>query len=211
LTVVGVATDVRHSGLDEPTDPAFFRPYNQAAWPFMTIVVRTASSPMTFVNSVKEALAQIEPDRPVSGVSTMEEVVRNSLGSRRFPMLLPMAFSLLSLTLAAVGISGVVSFSVTERTREIGVRLALGAQTSNVLMLVLRRCMLAALAGVVLGLAGAFALTRFLTNLLFEVKPMDPVVLATVSLVLIGVALSACYIPARRATKVDPMVALRYE
>jgi predicted permease len=211
LTIVGVTKDVRQRGLDAEVRPMFFRPYNQAAWPFMTIVVRTASAPMAFAGSVKKALAQIEPDRPVSDISTMEEVLRASVGSRRFPMLLLMAFSLLALTLAAVGISGVVSFSVTQRTREIGIRLALGAQTGNVLMLILRRSMGAALAGVVLGLAGSFALTRFLTGLLFEVKPMDPVVLTIVALILTGVALAACYIPARRATKVDPMVALRYE
>jgi putative ABC transport system permease protein len=211
LTIVGVAQDVRHWGLDTPVYPEFFRAYNQAAWPFMTVVVRTASAPMTFVDSIKKAIAQVEPDRPVSGVRTMEEVVSDSVGSRRFPMLLLMAFSLLALTLAAVGISGVVSFAVTQRTREIGIRMALGAQTSNVLMLVIKRSMVAALCGVALGLAGSFALTRYLTDLLYEVKPMNPVVLATVSLLLTSVALVASYVPARRATKIDPMVALRYE
>jgi putative ABC transport system permease protein len=209
-TIVGVARDVRRR-LDEQTEPEFFRPYSQAAWPTMTIVLRTAATPLAFVNPVKKALAEIEPERPVSDISTMKEVVHNSLGPRRFPMLLLLAFSLLALTLAAVGISGVVSFSVTQRTREIGIRLALGAQRRDVLMLVLRRSLGATLAGVGLGLLGSFALTRFLTNLLFEVKPLDPVVLVTVALLLTGVALLAGYIPGRRATKVDPMVALRYE
>ena len=177
----------------------------------MTIVVRTAGAPLAFVSPVKKALAEIEPDRPVSNIRTMEEVVRDSVGPRRFPMLLLLAFSVLALTLAAVGIAGVVSFSVTQRTREIGIRLALGARTGDVLRLELRRSMGAALAGVGLGLLGSFAMTRFLTNLLFEVKPMDPVVLTAVALLLTGVALLASYVPARRATKVDPMVALRYE
>jgi len=211
LTVVGVARDVRHWGLDRPAQPEFFRPYSQAAWPVMTVVVRTASTPAGFINPIKKALARIEPDRPVSGIRTMDEVVSDSLGSRRFPMLLLLAFSFLALVLAAVGISGVVSFSVAQRTREIGIRLALGAQTGNVLMLVLKRSMAGALIGVGLGLVGSLALTRFMTGLLFEVKPMDPVVLGTVALLLASVAFIACYLPARRAMKVDPMVALRYE
>src|SRR5205085_90523 len=208
-TIVGVSKDVRHR-LDRQAAPEFFRPYSQAAWPWMTIVVRTAGAPLAFVSPVKKALAEIEPDRPVSNIRTMEEVVRDSVGPRRFPMLLLLAFSVLALTLAAVGIAGVVSFSVTQRTREIGIRLALGARTGDVLRLELRRSMGAALAGVGLGLLGSFAMTRFLTNLLFEVKPMDPVVLTAVALLLTGVALLASYVPARRATKADPMGAPRY-
>jgi len=177
----------------------------------MTIVVRTTTSTAAFINPVKQALARIEPGSAVSGIRTMEEVLRSSLGARRFPMLLLLAFSFVALTLAAVGISGVVSFSVSQRTREIGIRMALGAHKRDVLRLVLNRSLGAALTGVGLGLAGSFALTRFLTSLLFEVKPMDPIVVGTAALLLTGVALIASYLPARRATKVDPMVALRYE
>jgi putative ABC transport system permease protein len=156
-------------------------------------------------------MARVEPDRPVTEIRTMNEILEKSLGAYRFPTMLLLAFSFLALTLAAVGISGVVSFSVSQRTREIGVRMALGAGKGDVLRLMLGRNMGAALLGVGIGLAGSFALTRFLTGLLFEVKPMDPFVLAAVAAILVVVALVACYLPARRATKVDPVIALRYE
>jgi putative ABC transport system permease protein len=211
LTIVGIAQDVKHGGLDRQSRPMFFRPYSQAAWPMMTVVVRTASNPGAFINPIKQALARIEPDRATSGIRTMNEVIYDSLGSRRFPMMLLVAFSLVALTLAAVGISGVVSFSVSQRTREIGIRIALGARKGNIIRLALNRSMVAALIGVGLGLAASFALTRFLTGLLFEVKPMDPFVVCIAALLLSGVAFIACYLPARRATKVDPIVALRYE
>ena len=211
LTVVGITQDVKQGGLDQKPRPEFFRPYNQAAWPVMTVVVRRASSPGTFINPIKQALARFEPDRAVSGVRTMEEAIYDSVGSRRFPMILLVAFSLLALTLSAVGISGVVAFSVSQRTREIGIRMALGAQKGAVMRLALNRSMTAALIGVGIGLAASFALTRFLTGLLFEVKPMDPLVLGSTALILTGVAFIACYMPARRAAKVDPMTALRCE
>jgi putative ABC transport system permease protein len=141
----------------------------------------------------------------------MDEVIYNSLGARRFPMLLLMGFSFVALALAAVGIAGVVSFSVSQRTREIGIRMALGARKGDVVRLVLNRHMGAAVVGIGLGLLGSYALTKFLAELLFEVKPMDAGVLASVTIVLVSVAFLACYLPARRATKVDPMTALRCE
>ena len=211
MTVVGVAQDVKQGGLDQQTRPEFFRPYNQAAWPSMAIVVRTSSSPGAFITPIKQALARIEPDRAASGIRTMDEVVYNSVGSRRFPMMLLVAFSVVALTLAAVGISGVVAFSVTQRTREIGIRMALGADKGDVLRLVLNRNMIVALIGVVVGLAASLVLTRSLTGLLFEVKPMDPIILGSVALIVAIVAFVACYLPARRATKVDPIIALRCE
>jgi putative ABC transport system permease protein len=211
LTIVGIAQDVKEGGLDRSPFPIFFRPYSQAAWPVMAVVVRTASSPTSYINPIKQALARVEPERAASGIRTMDEVIYDSLGSWRFPMLLLLAFSFVALTLAAVGISGVVSFSVSQRTREIGIRMALGARKGDVIRLVLNRSMTAALIGVGVGLGASFALTRFLTGLLFEVKPMDPMVLGSVTLILAGVAFIACYLPARRATKVDPMVALRQE
>jgi putative ABC transport system permease protein len=211
LTIVGVAQDVKQGGLDRQTRPEFFRPYNQAAWPVMTVVVRTASSPGAFITPIKQALAKFEPDRAASGFRTMEEAIQDSLGSRRFPMMLLIAFSLVALTLAAVGISGVVAFSVSQRTREIGIRMALGARIGDVMRMMLTRSMTAALTGVGVGLAASFGLTRFLTGLLFEVKPMDPIVLSLAALLLAAVAFIACYLPARRATRIDPMMALRYE
>ena len=198
-------------GLDEPLRRQFFRPYTQAAWPVMAVVVRTISAPGAFAAPVKRALAEVLPDRPVSNLETMEDVVRDSTGSRRFPMLLLSTFSVLALVLAAVGIVGVVSYSVTQRTHEIGIRMALGARTTDVLSLVLRGSMKWVLAGVGLGLAGSIGLTRLLGGLLYGVRPADPGVLGMVSALLVGVALLASYLPARRATKVDPMVALRHE
>jgi putative ABC transport system permease protein len=211
VTIVGIAQDVKQGGLDRLPRPAFVRPYNQAAWPTMTVIVRTASSPRAFIDPVKQALARFEPDRAPSGIRTMDEVLYNSVGARRFPMMLLVAFSLVALTLAAVGISGVVSFSVSQRTREIGIRIALGARKGQVIRLALNRSMAAALIGVAVGLAASFGLTRFLTGLLFEVKPMDPIVIGSAALTLAGVAFIACYLPARRAAKIDPMISLRCE
>jgi putative ABC transport system permease protein len=211
LTVVGVVGDVRHWGLSRPARPQFFRPYAQAAWPFMSIVVKTTSAPAAFTASVKKALAETLPDRPVSDVETMEDIVRDSTGSRRFLMLLLAGFASLALLLAAVGIAGVVSYSVAQRTHEIGIRIALGARAFDVLMLIVGRSMMWAMLGVGIGIVGSIGLTRLLSGLLYGVKPGDPVVLGAVSLLLAAVALLASYLPARRATKVDPMVALRYE
>jgi predicted permease len=211
LTIIGIHKDVKQGGLDQQVRPQLFRPYNQAAWPSMSIVVRTTANPTSFINPIKQALARVEPERGVSGISTMDEIMYDSLGARRFPMMLLLAFSFVAITLAAVGISGVVSFSVSQRTREIGIRMALGARNGDVLRLMLSHCLGAAIIGIGIGLAGSLALTRFLTGLLFEVKPMDPLVLAAVAFILASVAFLACYIPARRATKVDPMIALRSE
>ena len=211
LTVVGVVGGVHYLGLDEPLRPQFMRPYPQAGWPVMNIVVRTTGTPTMFTAAVKKALAETEPDRPVSDVEAMETIVRDSTASRRFPMLLLATFAVLALVLAAVGILGVVSYSVAQRTQEIGIRMALGAQKNDVLNLIVRGNMAWVLLGIGLGIGGSIGLTRLLAKLLYGVRPGDPLVLAAVSTVLAGVALLASYLPARRATKVDPMEALRYE
>jgi putative ABC transport system permease protein len=177
----------------------------------MTVVVRTAAVPMSYAPAIKEALSEIEPDRPVSGIETMQNIVRDSLGPRRFPTLLLSAFALLALILAAVGIIGVVSYSVAQRTHEIGIRMALGARAADVLKLMLRGSMTWVAVGIGTGVAGSLGLTRLLGTLLYGVKPWNPMVLGSVSLLLSGVGLLASYIPARRAAKVEPMVALRYE
>ncbi len=211
FTVVGVSADVRQESLDSQISPAFVRPYPQAAWPSMTIVVRTASSPGAFVEPVKKAIAEIDPGQPVSSATTMEEVLHDSVGPRRFPMLLLSVFAALALVLAAVGISGVVSYAVTQRTHEIGIRVALGANKMDVLRLVVTHSMLWAGAGTVAGIAGALGVMRLLSGMLYEVRPADPLVLASVSALLMGVALLSCYLPARRAARVDPTTALRYQ
>jgi putative ABC transport system permease protein len=211
LTVVGVVGDVHYLGLDARVRPQFFRPYTQAGWPVMNLVVRTRTAPGTYAAPVKKALAEFLPDRPVSAVEPMEDIVRDSTGSRRFPMLLLSGFAVLALVLAAVGIAGVVSFSVTQRMREIGLRVALGARTADVLSLVVGRTLKWALAGVGIGITGSIGLSRLLSGLLYDVRPDDPWVFLVVALLLAGIALLAAYLPARRASMIDPMVALRYE
>jgi putative ABC transport system permease protein len=209
MTVVGVFKDVRQFGLDTDPGPWFLRPYQQAAWPFMTIVVKTASAPASFVGPVKQALAIVEPNQPVSGVRTMEDVVGTSVSSRRFPMLLLTLFGLLALVLAAVGIAGVVGYSVVRRTQEIGLRMALGAQRRDVLRLVLSQSLVWTAVGIVVGLAAAFGVLRFLDTLLYGIKPADPMVLGSASILLVVVALAASYLPARRAMGIDAVRALR--
>ena len=211
LIIVGVVGDVHHLGLDVAMQRQFFRPYQQAGWPIMNVVVRTISTSGSYTTLVKRAIADFLPDRPVSGLDTMEEIVHNSTGSRRFPMLLLSVFSVLALVLAAVGIVGVVSHSVVQRTHEIGIRMALGARTMDVLRLMVNRNMAWVLVGLTAGIAGSAGLSRLLAGMLYEVRPLDPMVLGSVSLLLAAVGLLASYVPARRASKIDPIAALRCE
>ena len=210
LTIVGIVRDFRQWGLSEDIEPYFFRPYTQAAWPYMHVVARTASAPMSYAAAVKKAV-ELNPEEPVAKFRTMDEILSESLGPRRFPAFLLVGFSALAVILAAVGITGVVSYSVVQRTREIGIRMALGAQPPAVLRLVVGRSMSWALAGVGFGVVGALTLTRLLQSLLFQVKPGDPLILGAVSALLVVVALAASYLPARRAARIDPMSALRWE
>jgi putative ABC transport system permease protein len=213
ITIVGVVADIKHFGLDLPDLPTLYSPYTQIApWKrWMTFVARTQSEPASLAQVVKQEIWKADSQLPVSKVKTMNDVAAASFAARRFNMLLLAIFAGLALVLAAVGIYGVMSYTVTQRTQEIGIRMALGARTTDVLNLIIRNGMTLTLLGVVIGLAGAFALTRLLTTLLFGVKPTDKPTFVAVSAVLILVALLACYLPARRATKVDPLVALRYE
>jgi putative ABC transport system permease protein len=173
------------------------------------VVVRTLGAPGTFTVPVKKAIAEVMPDRPVAGVETLEQVLHDSTGDKRFPMLLLSVFAVLALVLAAVGIVGVVSHSVAQRTREIGIRMALGARTTDVLRLMVNANMAWVLLGLVIGAAGSAGVSRMLMGLLYEVRPLDPLVLSAVCFLLAAVALLASYLPARRAAKIDPMVALR--
>jgi putative ABC transport system permease protein len=213
MTIVGVVGDVKHFGLDLPEQPGFYSPYSQAApWKrWMTLVARTQSDPAGMAQAVKEQIWRVDSQLPLTKIQTMNEVAAASFAARRFNMLLLGIFAGLALLLAAVGIYGVMSYAVTQRTQEIGIRMALGAQAGDVLKLIVTKGMILTLMGTVAGLAGAFALTRLMATMLFGVTPTDLGTFATVSLVLIVVAFLACYLPARRATKVDPLVALRYE
>jgi putative ABC transport system permease protein len=213
ITIVGVAGDVKHFGLDLPELPALYTPYTQInPWKrWMTMVARTQSEPGAMAQAVKQEIWKVDSRLPITELKTMNDVAAASFAARRFNMLLLAIFAALALVLAAVGIYGVMSYAVTQRTQEIGIRMALGARATDVLTLIIRNGMILAALGLVIGVAGAFALTRLLTTLLFGVTPTDKPTFIAVSAVLAFVTLLACYIPARRATKVDPLVALRYE
>jgi predicted permease len=212
-TIVGVAANTRQARLDREPLPELYFPAAQHADAIsgMTFVISTRVDPRSVTHAVTAAIQSVDPVQPVFGVKTMTQVVSDSLSNRRLNAWLLGIFAALALTLASAGIYGVMSYLVTQRTQEFGVRMALGASTGNVLRMVLRQALLLIGAGLAIGLAGAFAATRVLANFLFGVKPIDPVTFAGVSLLLAAVALLATYLPAVRATKVDPMVALRYE
>jgi len=210
-TIVGVVGNVRHLSLDvEPRPEIYYHTNTQP--PFgPVVVIRTTSDPKRLISIARAKVRELDREVPISNVNTMEQLVAQSVAQRRFGMFLLGTFALLALLLAAIGIYGVVSYSVTQRTQEIGVRMALGASATDVLKMVLRNGMSLALIGVGLGLIGAFGLTRLMWRLLFEVTPTDVTTFALVSVGLISVALLACYLPARRAMKVDPLEALRDE
>ena len=173
--------------------------------------MRTSVDPLGLAAPVRNQISALDKDQAVFNVRTMEQALSHSVSARRFSMILLSVFAALALILAAVGIYGVISYSVAQRTREVGIRMALGAQTTDVLKLVVRDGLQLVVIGVAVGLIAAFALTRLMTTLLFGVTPTDVLTYASVALALVAVALAACYIPARRATKVDPLVALRFE
>ena len=210
-TVVGVVGDVLHKGLDAPHTIQVYLPNTQFTDSMVILAVRTSNDPASIAAAVRSEIAALDPQVPVSEVATMDEVVSASVANQRFGALLFLLFGAIALALTAVGIYGVISYGVAQRTHEIGIRLALGAARHEVLTLIVKEAMKPALLGAALGLCAAFGLTRLLSRLLYNVKPTDPLVFAAVLLLLIGVALLASYIPARRATRVDPMVALRYE
>ncbi|MGH9971006.1 MAG: ABC transporter permease [Pyrinomonadaceae bacterium] len=209
--IVGVVGDTKPS-LDTDAPTQMYVPYAQdATWGTLTLVMRTAGEPTAMAGAVRNEVRSVEKGVPLFNIKTMNDVVATSAAPRRTPMLLLTTYAGMALLLAMLGIYGVTTYYVTQRTHEIGIRIALGAQLGDVLRLVLRRGMLLAVVGVGLGVGGAVLLTRYLTTMLFGVEPVDTLTFAGVSLVLISVALIACYLPARRATKVDPLVALRYE
>ena len=209
--IVGIVRDVKSAGLEALSEPAYYLPASQAPLQDMTILVRTTTDPLSLVGPVRQAVLSIDPNQPISNVSTLEKLVDDSIAQRRLNMLLMGLFGGLAMLLSAVGIYGLLSHAVTQRTQELGIRMALGAQVGDVLKLVLRQGMMLALAGEAIGLIGAFALTRLIRGLLFGVTPNDATTFIAVAGVLMIVALLACYLPARRATKVDPLIALRYE
>jgi putative ABC transport system permease protein len=209
-TIVGVAGDVRGFGLDEPAHAEMYMPFAQMRDSSgMTLVMRTDGDPASLVGAARAAMAELDATQPLFDVRPMSELVRMSLAQRRFALVLMLLFGSVALLLTAVGIYGVMSYTVAQRTQEIGIRVALGALPSSVLGMVVRDGMRLCALGLGLGLAGALALTRLLSSLLYGVSATDGVTFAAIALVLALVALAAILIPARRATRVDPMLALR--
>jgi predicted permease len=211
LTVVGVVGDVKPAGLDQPTVPHTYEPYLQVPWDSLFFAVRTSRDPAALASAVRAEVWSADSQLAVSQMRTINDIVEKSLTQRRFSLFLLVAFAGLALVLAAIGIYGVVSYSVSQRTHEMGIRMALGAGRVEVLRLVVRQGLILALAGVAIGVAGALVLTRLLAGLLFQIAPTDPVTFISGSVVLAAVAVAASLVPAWRATRVDPTVALRYE
>jgi putative ABC transport system permease protein len=211
--IVGVVGDVKITGLDEAVKPVLYYPFRQNPSIFANLVVRTGSDPNALAGSIRNEVRNLEPDAAILNVLTMDEMISQTPASfmRRFPALLISIFAGMALLLASIGIYGVVSYSVSQQTHYIGVRMALGARPWDILRMVLKQGVLLALLGVGIGVLAAVGLMRLLSTLLFEVSANDVSTFAIVTGVLFAVALLACYLPARRATKVDPLVALRYE
>ncbi len=211
LTIVGVVQDVKEFGFTDETPPEFYLPYLQNPSALMRLVVRTETRPPNLVSVIREQVQAVDRDQPITEIKSMYEFISDSVYRRRFNMVLLGVFASVALILAAVGVYGVMNYSVTQRTRELGIRMALGASTADVLSAVFSRGMKLSLAGVAIGLACAFELTQVMQTLLFGVGATDALTFVEVALMLTAVSMVACYIPARRATRVDPTVALRYE
>jgi len=209
--VIGVVRDVKQYALDRKEPMQIYLPEAQFPTSFMTLVVHTSGDPRRLIAAVRNTVYEMDKDQAVYNIATMEELLADSISLRRFSMLLLMIFAGVALLLAGIGIYGVISYGVAQRTHEIGVRLALGARRIDIIRLVVGQGMAMTLGGAGIGLVATFALTRLLEGLLFNVTATDPVTIVSITAILTIVALGACFVPARRAARVDPMVSLRYE
>ncbi|HJU41232.1 MAG TPA: FtsX-like permease family protein, partial [Vicinamibacterales bacterium] len=211
ITVVGVVDNIRHFGLDRDVLREFYAPYSQYAWPVMTVVAKTVGEPLSWQTAIRQAIRQVDPDLPVARVRSMEQVIGLSVSWRQTPMRLLSAFAIIGLLLASMGVYGVLAYYVSQRTREIGVRAALGATRPQIAAMVVRQSMVPIVAGVALGVAASLAAGRLLQELLYQVQPGDPQVIAIIATLLIAIGLLASWLPARRAASIDPVMALRDE
>jgi putative ABC transport system permease protein len=211
LEVVGVVADVKLNGVESATPMQTYFPFAQVPTSLQWLVARTAGDPLQLAATVERAIHAIDKDLPVVSIRSMEQLLSRSMAQRRLTLTLLVSLAVLALLLAAVGIYGVISYSVRQRTHELGIRMALGAQARDVLALILKQGLKLTLIGIGLGLLAAFALTRWMESLLFGVRPTDPLTFSVIAVALLLVALLACYLPARSATKVDPLTALRHE
>jgi putative ABC transport system permease protein len=209
--IIGIVADVKHTQLDKPADPMSYWPIAELPYNAMTFVLRTRGEPQNVAAAARQVIQNLDPQQPVADVRTLESILGNSLARQRFNTLLLAIFAAVALVLSAIGIYGVLAYAVTQRTHEIGIRAALGASGADILRLILRQGMRLALLGVAVGLVAALALTRLVKSLLFELSATDPLTFGAITLLLLAVAGLACWLPARRAAKVDPLVALRYE
>jgi putative ABC transport system permease protein len=211
MMVVGIVGGVSHTTLGVGSQPEVYLPFQQNPGATITLVARTKSDPRGLAASVRREVSAFDRDLPVSNLKFMDEIVAGSVSQPRVYALLLGIFAVLALILAAIGIYGVISYSVTQRTQEIGIRMALGAQSRDVLALIIKQGMALSLLGILLGLLVSLALTRVLASQLYGISSTDPVTFTAISVLLMLVAMIACYIPALRATKLDPLIALRYE
>jgi putative ABC transport system permease protein len=213
-TIVGIVADVKRLSLREDPAPEMYVPYNQKVWPSlltMDVILRTKVDPASLTDDVRNALRSVDPDLPLAKIATLSTIVDDSMTLPRFAMLVLGSFAGVALLLASVGLYGVISYFVGQRTREIGVRVALGARPRDVFGMVLGQGARLAAIGIALGLLAALAATRMMVSFLYRVQPIDPLTFAALPFVLLFIALLACYVPARRAMRVDPLVALRHE
>ncbi|HEY6382546.1 MAG TPA: FtsX-like permease family protein, partial [Pseudolabrys sp.] len=209
VEIIGIVGDVKLDTMEKVGEPTVYWPHSELALPGMTLVMRTSGDRMNVIAAARAAIYSLDPEQPIADLSTMESWLANSMGRARFITVLLAVFASVALMLASVGVYGVMAYAVAQRNQEIGIRMALGAQTKDVLMLVIREGMALALIGIAIGMLAAFVLTRWMETLLFEVRPTDPLTYTIIAAVLALVTLISCWIPARRAAKVDPLIALR--
>jgi putative ABC transport system permease protein len=211
LSIVGVAGDARDRGLDAAPEPVLYIPYQYLTLPFMSVVARSAGGTGAVASAVRAEVRSLDPDLPVDEVRPLSDIVRDSVAQPRFRMLVLGTFALTALLLAAVGVYGLISYSVAQRTREIGIRVALGARPAQVTLPIVREGLALTAMGVAIGLAGSVAVTRLLATFLFGIDATDPLTFFAVAALLLGVTFAASYVPSRRALRVDPLTALRAE